>query len=93
MVRRRRFNFKGLSLFLHEKRYRILDFERLKALLGGVEAGCFRRHDEALILETIAKDSMKRDPIPRGVLFNNEFLRSNPVVLADMGSPQILSQT
>jgi REP element-mobilizing transposase RayT len=41
------------------KRYRILDFERLKALLGGVEADCVRRHDEALILETIAKDSMK----------------------------------
>jgi putative transposase len=43
------------------QRFRILDFERVLALLGGVSAAEFRQHYEALIKERIAKDERKRE--------------------------------
>jgi putative transposase len=43
------------------KRFRILDFERVLELLGGVGALEFRQYYEALIGERIAKDELRRE--------------------------------
>ena len=44
------------------RRFRILDFERVLQLLGGVGAAEFRRHYEGLINERIAKEELSRQP-------------------------------
>ncbi|MBN2507432.1 MAG: transposase [Verrucomicrobia bacterium] len=43
------------------QRYRIVDIERILAMLGGTTLDEVRRHYEAMIQERIAKDEMKRD--------------------------------
>ena len=44
------------------RRSRLLDSQRLLEALGGVTVKDFRRQYEALILERIAKDELKRGP-------------------------------
>jgi len=44
------------------QRFRILDLERILALLGVSNAAEFQKHYEAMIRERIAKDELKRDP-------------------------------